>query len=544
MTLPKQAPAINDLTVRPATPADASGWVELVESVFGRDYPAPQVYDRAWATEQLIGPNAAETWVAESGGRIHGAISILQPYRPNDNPIANVGRHLVHPGAFASRCSEVLLGKVNAVSAQRRQMAILRVPAADTAQQLLLERLGFICAGFQPAKHRYREPEAVLFYVRVGAPAPAVRLPLSRSLPQINELATLVLQSLNIPNPEIVRDGATGYPVRGDIEARETTPEAFEQAKAEALPSSPPLEISSEFNRGLGVLRIPEPAPIRALLGYREAKPVAGLTFYYDRYDKCLRLLDCFSADDLSTGALLQQAVKLSQEQLEASYIEVDCLITAPRVLKSSEQLGFVPVAYLPGICRRRGCCVDLVKLVKLHATYTLEGLRPTAHARAIMELVDRGFEEQKVGISTVNLLRGLAAFEGLGDGELCKVARLFTRQLVQPGERLFSKGDPGDAAYIIMRGQIDILLAEDAEPVASLGNGSIFGEQAFLEGAPRTASAVARQPTILLGVRRPTFNALTEAEPHLGLVIMRNMALELSRRLRKANLSLTATSR
>ena len=39
---------------------------------------------------------------------------------------------------------------------------------------------------------------------------------------------------------------------------------------------------------------------------------------------------------------------------------EVDFLITAPRILKSAEQLGFVPVAYLPGVYKRGGCCVDL----------------------------------------------------------------------------------------------------------------------------------------------------------------------------------------
>ena len=66
--------------------------------------------------------------------------------------------------------------------------------------------------------------------------------------------------------------------------------------------------------------------------------------------------------------------------------------------------------------------------------------------------------------------------------------------------------------------------------------NGQIIGEQAFLDGTSRTALAVAAQPSILLVVQRQAFSAVIQREPHLGMVIMRNIALELSSKLRKAN--------
>jgi len=219
-------------------------------------------------------------------------------------------------------------------------------------------------------------------------------------------------------------------------------------------------------------------------------------------------------------------------------------LMTAPRALKCAEQLGFVPVAYLPGFYTRPGGCVDLVKMVKLDAVYTLDWSLFTPHARSIVTIVDRAFQDQKVGVAVIHLLRSLPVFDGLGDGELGKMARLSTQKLYKAGEPVFNKGESGNAAYVVMRGQIDIYLDLKAKPVASVGNGEVFGEQTFLDDAPRTAAAIAAQPTILLVVHRPAFNSLIQTEPHLGMVIMRNLARELSRKLRHANQTLAVGGR
>jgi CRP-like cAMP-binding protein len=87
----------------------------------------------------------------------------------------------------------------------------------------------------------------------------------------------------------------------------------------------------------------------------------------------------------------------------------------------------------------------------------------------------------------------------------------------------------------VVMRGQIDIILDEGGKPVAALTNGQIFGEMAFLDPSPRTAMAVANQASIVLVIQRSAFNELVQREPHLGMVVMKNIALELTNRLRKA---------
>jgi CRP-like cAMP-binding protein len=134
--------------------------------------------------------------------------------------------------------------------------------------------------------------------------------------------------------------------------------------------------------------------------------------------------------------------------------------------------------------------------------------------------------------------------FGGLGDGELRKIARLFTQKLYRPKEKVFDKNDSSDEAYIVLRGKINILLEQNASPVAQLTDGKIFGEMAFLEGSPRNAYAVAAQPSILLVVQRSAFADLARREPNLGMVVMRNVAVDLAEKLRHANAALAAAQK
>jgi CRP-like cAMP-binding protein len=175
---------------------------------------------------------------------------------------------------------------------------------------------------------------------------------------------------------------------------------------------------------------------------------------------------------------------------------------------------------------------------------YSHDPAKFTSGARTIVDIIDHNFQDQKVGVAIVNLLRGLPIFDGLGDGELRKIARLFVQRLFRPGERIFSKGDSGKEAYVVMRGAVDILLADGTKPIATIGNGQIFGELAFLDGAARVAMAVASQPSILLIIQRTAFNDLAQREPHLGMVVMRNIATELSNRLRRTNQQVMASQK
>jgi hypothetical protein len=523
-------------SIRPASAADAPEWLDLLRAVLGNEYPVKEVYDLNWIASQLNPASGAETWVAEMDGRLQGTISFLKPDGANPNPVANLGRNLIRPESVANGAAENLLRSVDRLASQRGEMPVVRISSLDNAQQILFENLGYACVGFQPLKHMLQQRLGVLFYVRGANSILVTRNSLSESLPQVSELAIAALERLQIPHALVVRDGASGYPLQCDLKVHDGTGDDFELWRAQAESANPPVEISGRFNHGFGLVRIPAPYSLRAFLGQRDEKMVAGLTYYFDEQDRCARVTEAYCNDDLSMGGLLAHAVKAVQEQLGAVYTEIDILATAPRLLKSAEQLGFVPVAYLPAFFCRNGRFCDVVKMVKLNVSYSLENGDFTAHAKGMVEIIDRNFEDQKLGLAIINLLRPLSMFAGLGDGELRKIARLFVQKLYRPGDQIFLRGEIGDEAYIVLRGKINIHLDDSAPPIAQLGDGKIFGEMAFLDGAPRAAHAIASQPSILLVMKRAAFTDLVRREPNLGMTVMRNLAQDLAVKLRGVN--------
>ncbi len=531
-------------SIRPSTAADAPGWLDLVRAALGDHYPAKELYDVNWIAPQLDPATGEETWVAESGGRLLGAISLLKHAGRDSTPVANLGRNLFRPESVGDGSAQALLRGVDKIVSERGEMAIVRISALDNAQQILFENLGYICVGFQPLKHLLQQRLGVLFYLRGADSVLVTRNALSESLPQVSELGVAALANLHIPGTLVVRDGACGYPLQSDLKVHDATADDYELWRLQSETANPPVEVSGRFNRGFGLMRLPASPQWRAFLGQRQDKMVAGMMAYFDQQDRCARVTEAFCGDDLSMGALLAYVVKAMQDQLGAVYTEIDILASAPRLLKSAEQLGFVPVAYLPAFCCRHGRYSDVVKMVKLNVGYSLEGGDFTAHAKSTVQIIDRNFEDLKVGLAVIALLRPLSMFAGLGDGELRKIARLCVQKLYRPGQQVFAKGDLGDEAYIVLRGKISIHLEPAAPAIAQLGNGKIFGELAFLDGAPRAALAVATQPSILLVMKRAAFADLVRREPSLGLSVMRNLAQDLAIKLRGVNDALSGVKK
>ncbi|MCL5098051.1 MAG: cyclic nucleotide-binding domain-containing protein [Candidatus Omnitrophica bacterium] len=530
--------------IRRGTAGDAAQWVNLLKDVLGEDCPCKQAYDPAWIAGQLDPGFGHETWVAAEGDRLLASVSLLTPAPSNGNPIVNLGRNLNRPESYADGSAKALLSVVNELAEQRACSVVGRVLASDNAQQVLFENLGYVCAGFQPYKHLLRKWEGVLFYVRLGKSESEARYPLTTVPSQLRELGMVVLNQLDLAPPQAVNDGIVGYPLQTDLRIREADYRELLACRQQAQASNPSVEISTGYNPGCGLLRIASEKPPRAVLGMRAGRVAGGMAYLFDDQDRCVRILDSFSTSDLAAGALCRHVLEVAQTELNAVYLEVDVLLTASRLLKSAEQLGFVPAAYLPAFCLRNEQCVDVAKMVKLNLVYSLENVTLTARARQLVEVVDHNFQDQKVGVAIINLLRGLQIFAGLGDGELRKIARLFTQRLFRPGEVVFERGDAGNEAFVVMRGKVGIFLDDQSDPVGTVTNGQVFGEQAFLDGAARVARAVASEASILLIVQRAAYNELVQREPHLGMTVMRNTAIDLSNKLRRSNALLTAAKR
>jgi SulP family sulfate permease len=91
------------------------------------------------------------------------------------------------------------------------------------------------------------------------------------------------------------------------------------------------------------------------------------------------------------------------------------------------------------------------------------------------------------------NLLQNVYLFKGLNPDQLEAISAAGQLETFNAGDDLFAQGDKARALYIIKYGSVRILQKSksgDNIEVATLGTGSHFGEMAFVDGEPRSASA------------------------------------------------------
>jgi CRP/FNR family transcriptional regulator, cyclic AMP receptor protein len=113
---------------------------------------------------------------------------------------------------------------------------------------------------------------------------------------------------------------------------------------------------------------------------------------------------------------------------------------------------------------------------------------------------------------------------------------------VVPAGKIVFSEGDPGDAMYIIIQGEIEIskrTSLETSKTLITLKAGDIFGEMAVIEKKPRSATAIATQESRLLYMDENLFFTMIEKNPDFAVKIVR----VLSERIRRSNSLIQALS-
>lgn len=98
------------------------------------------------------------------------------------------------------------------------------------------------------------------------------------------------------------------------------------------------------------------------------------------------------------------------------------------------------------------------------------------------------------------------------------------------PGQYIFKAGDRGDTMYVVIQGEVEILVGSTTVEIA--GPGSIVGEMALIDNEPRSATVVAKTHCRLVSVDQGQFQYMVSEGPFFALQVMKVMA----DRLRKTN--------
>jgi CRP-like cAMP-binding protein len=133
-----------------------------------------------------------------------------------------------------------------------------------------------------------------------------------------------------------------------------------------------------------------------------------------------------------------------------------------------------------------------------------------------------------------IEALRRCALFARADDETLEACAAQLRVRRFRRGETIFHQGDPGDSLFVIESGSVKIVLpspeGEESAIIATLGRSDFFGELALLDGAYRSATAVAIEPTTTLVLRREPFEKLVDTDAALRRALLAGIAGELRR--------------
>lgn len=113
---------------------------------------------------------------------------------------------------------------------------------------------------------------------------------------------------------------------------------------------------------------------------------------------------------------------------------------------------------------------------------------------------------------------------------EITAISGVAQDAFFQPGQIIVTQGTPGQAFYLIIDGQVEIL--RDNKSLGAFGPGDFFGEMSLLDQAPRSATIRALKDTQCLMLSSWDFRALLERHPSIAIKLLE----VLSRRLRVAN--------
>ena len=139
-----------------------------------------------------------------------------------------------------------------------------------------------------------------------------------------------------------------------------------------------------------------------------------------------------------------------------------------------------------------------------------------------------------KAGDPVIEMLEKASIWSGLDKKDLKFIAKSSKERKYETGDVIVQKGEAGVGFYLILDGSVEI--RSNGTILSTLGPGQFFGEMSVIDNQPRSADAVAMEPSRCLILSAWSFNALILEHPKIAL----KMLQEFVRRMRSTNKAVT----
>ena len=524
------------MEITPADEKDVQQIMKLFVKIYGPDYPFKKFYDTLWLTKSLYSDDNLFI-VAKEKNRIIGTGSVFLTAGGFSDLIGEFGRLVVDPDHSGKGAgTEIMTGLMDSVS-KMIQFGFAECRVVHTGAQKITAKCGFFPTGFEPNKYQFENRrESVVFVTKLFEPALSLRRNNPRVIACIYPMAAKSMQNLGLPVDLIVEDEVDGYPME----------KSFDTAELQSSGVSPLLriergriknpEVFGNLSLSYGFFKIATDQA-HYLVAKEKGVTLGAIGFTIDNIDKKVKVLELIEFDDEVKGFLLSALVKMAPEKYGALYVEMDVSAYSPRMQKTLDILGFVPVAYCPSMVFRGVERLDVVRMAKLNFPPDVINLKLTQMSNDIFKLAMKDLEIKKKGMEITEITRKSDIFKGLSDGELSQLAQICKMVSYPAGKTICEEGECGSEIFVLAEGKATVLGKRTGKGISKIGSisqGEIFGEMAIIEDLPRTATLKTEVNSKLVVIDRFELENLMNRNSHLGKIVMRNMAQGLSRKLRR----------
>ena len=189
-------------------------------------------------------------------------------------------------------------------------------------------------------------------------------------------------------------------------------------------------------------------------------------------------------------------------------------LVNQPRIILADE-----PTAALD-----KDSGANVVRLLRQLADERGSAVMIVTHDNRILNVADRIVNmvdghvvsdiRIKENMAICNILRKCPLFKDVGASDLTDIAQKMQPEEFQPGQPIIKQGDIGDKFYVIAEGEVNIVVESQGgtRAVATLKEGSFFGEVALLRDEPRNATVQASTPVLTYALSKENFLAAVKA--------------------------------
>ncbi len=133
--------------------------------------------------------------------------------------------------------------------------------------------------------------------------------------------------------------------------------------------------------------------------------------------------------------------------------------------------------------------------------------------------------------------------FQDLSEREFKLLQNVVHLRKFHAGESIFNQGEAGVGMYMVVKGRVEIFVTDKNATkeefrdifITQLTDGDFFGELSLVEdNSRRTATAIAREESSLIGFFKPDLIEILNRSPSTGVKVVYRLAEVLGRRLKE----------